>query len=271
MHGSRLPHPNRTDAAMNWIRRLFDTQRKHFDPEGRLARWEPFFEAMEKVFFGTAADTALAPHPRDSLNVQRYMMLVIVMLLPCLFFGMYNVGLQTFRAYARPLEFGPMFWFGFKTVMPLVIISYLFGFGWEIVFSAVRRHPISEGVFVTAMLFPLTLPPTTPWWQAALGISFGVVIGKEIFGGTGRNFLNPALTGRAFLFFAYPVQMSGDAIWTAPLEPAARAVDAVSAATPLVVAATSAKSGAVEETLAYGYPFLFFLTTEHTEHTEKRQ
>ena len=241
---------------MNPIRKLFDSQRRHFQPNGRLTRWQPFFEAMEKVFFGTAAVTRVAPHPRDSLGVQRYMMMVIVMLLPCLIFGMYNVGLQAFKAVGEPLRFWPMFWFGFQKVIPLVIISYVFGFGWEIVFSAVRRHPISEGVFVTAMLFPLTLPPTTPWWQAALGISFGVVIGKEVFGGTGRNFLNPALTGRAFLYFAYPVQMSGDAVWTAVAGIGSAAVDAVTAATPLVVAASAHVAGKVTETLSTaGYDF----------------
>lgn len=220
---------------MNPIRNFFDTQRKHFQQGGPLARLEGFFEAMQGVFFGTDAKTQTAPHPRDGITVQRYMMLVIVMLLPCLFFGMYNVGLQAFKAAGQPLNFWAMLVFGAQKVLPLVFISYLFGFGWEIVFSVVRKHPISEGVFVTAMLFPLTLPPTTPWWQAALGISFGVVLGKEVFGGTGRNFLNPALTGRAFLYFAYPVRMAGDAVWTAVYNGGAKAVDAVSAATPLAV------------------------------------
>lgn len=239
---------------MKLIRDFFEKQRRHFKPEGRLARLEPFFEAMERVFFGAAAVTRQAPHARDHLTVQRYMMLVIMMLLPCLFFGMYNVGLQAFKAAGQPLDFWAMFLFGAKTVLPLVVISYLFGFGWEIVFSAVRKHPISEGVFVTAMLFPLTLPPTTPWWQAALGISFGVVIGKEVFGGTGRNFLNPALTGRAFLYFAYPIQMSGDAVWTAVFKSGAQTVDAVTAATPLAVALTAPAAGSVEKTLtAAGY------------------
>lgn len=246
---------------MNPIRKFFDTQRKHFRPDGRLARWEPFFESIEKVFFGTAAVTRTAPHSRDSISTQRYMMMVIVMLLPCLFFGIYNVGLQAFSAAGQSASFAAMFWFGCQKVIPLVIISYLFGFGWEIVFAAVRKHPISEGVFVTAMLFPLTLPPTTPWWQAALGISFGVVIGKEVFGGTGRNFLNPALTGRAFLYFAYPVQMSGDAVWTAVVDTGTKAVDAVSAATPLVVAgATQMGESAVQALVQAGYSakMLFF-------------
>ena len=241
---------------MNVIRRFFENQRKHFRAGGRLASFEFFFEAMERVFFGAGHVTRGAPHPRDSLSVQRYMMLVIVMLLPCLLFGMYNVGLQAFKAAGEPLSFWPMFLFGFQTVMPLVIISYMFGFGWEVVFSVMRRHPISEGVFVTSMLFPLILPPTIPWWQAALGISFGVVIGKEIFGGTGRNFLNPALTGRAFLFFAYPAQMSGDGVWTASMASAGPQADAISAATPLMVASTTPADQSVQQALtAAGYDF----------------
>ncbi len=240
---------------MNLIRLFFVRQRRHFEPEGRWAALEPFYEAMERVFFGSPEVTRIAPHPRDNLNVQRFMMLVILAVVPCLLFGMYNVGLQAFKAAGRPPDPLAMSWFGFKTVMPLVIISYLFGFGWEIVFSVVRRHPISEGVFVTSILFPLILPPTTPWWQAALGISFGVVIGKEIFGGTGRNFLNPALTGRAFLFFAFPAQMSGDPVWTAVAAEGARSVDAVTAATPLAVAAAT-QDGAVTGALNQaGYDF----------------
>lgn len=246
---------------MNPIRIFFDTQRRHFRSGGPLARWEPFFDSMEKVFFGTDRVTRQAPHTRDSLSVQRYMMLVIVMLLPCLFFGMYNVGLQAYQAAGHSTGSMAMFWFGFKKVIPLVIISYLFGFGWEIIFAAVRKHAISEGVFVSAMLFPLTLPPTTPWWQAALGISFGVVIGKEVFGGTGRNFLNPALTGRAFLYFAYPVQMSGDAVWTAIADTGTKAVDAVTAATPLVIAGAAQIGDTVTHALAqtgYNWKILFF-------------
>lgn len=246
---------------MKLIRDFFDSHRKRFEAGGPLVRWYSFFEAMENVFFGTREVTRTAPHPRDSLSVQRYMMMVILAVLPCLFFGMYNVGIQAFQAAGRPMETWPMFWFGVQTVMPLVIISYVFGFGWEIIFAAVRKHPISEGVFVTAILFPLTLPPTTPWWQAALGISFGVVIGKEVFGGTGRNFLNPALVGRAFLYFAYPVQMSGDAVWTAVAQKGSETVDAITAATPLVIAGAATQVGAVARTLkeaGYDLPTLFF-------------
>ena len=199
---------------MNIVKKFFDSQRRHFVDDGKLHRWYPFFEAMESIFFASDRVTEQPPHTRDSLDVKRYMAIVVFTLIPLLFFGMYNVGYQAHLASGLPLNFFSVFWFGFKTVIPLVLVSYIVGFGWEILFAVIRRHEISEGVFVTAMLFPLTLPPTTPLWQVALGMSFGVVIGKEIFGGTGRNFLNPALTGRAFLFFAYPGSMSGDAVWT---------------------------------------------------------
>jgi Na+-transporting NADH:ubiquinone oxidoreductase subunit B len=245
----------------NLLQRFFDAQRPRFEKGGRLHRWYAFYESIETIFFAPAQLTAAAPHSRDSLDVKRYMASVVLMLVPLLVFGMYNVGYQSRLAAGLSPELGPSFWIGFQAVMPLVIVSYAVGFGWEIVFAAIRGHEISEGVFVTAMLFPLTLPPTAPLWQTALGISFGVVIGKEIFGGTGRNFLNPALTGRAFLYFAYPVQMSGDAVWTVLSGARETMVDAFSAATPLVVAYGSKTAGAVEHTLAEaGYPFwrLFF-------------
>jgi Na+-transporting NADH:ubiquinone oxidoreductase subunit B len=243
------------------LQRFFDAQRPRFSSGGPLSRWHAFYESIETIFFAPGQPTETAPHSRDSLDVKRYMASVVLMLVPLLVFGMYNVGYQSRLAAGLTPDLAPSFWIGFKSVMPLVIVSYAFGFGWEIVFAAIRKHEISEGVFVTAMLFPLTLPPTTPLWQAALGISFGVVIGKEIFGGTGRNFLNPALTGRAFLYFAYPVQMSGDAVWTVLSGAHQTAVDAFSAATPLVVAYEAKISGAVEQTLTEaGYPFwkLFF-------------
>lgn len=240
---------------MNIIKKFFDAQRKHFVGEGRLHRWYPFFEAMETVFFASDRVTDQPPHTRDSLDVKRYMAMVIFMLLPLLFFGMYNVGYQACLAAGLSYNFVSIFWIGFKTVMPLVLVSYLVGFGWEILFATIRKHEISEGVFVTAMLFPLTLPPTIPLWQAAIGISFGVVIGKEIFGGTGRNFLNPALTGRAFLFFAYPGNLSGDTVWTVMSHLKEGAVDIFSGATPLAVSALT-ETGRVEKALSdAGYSF----------------
>jgi Na+-transporting NADH:ubiquinone oxidoreductase subunit B len=235
---------------MNPIARFFNAQRKHFEPEGRLARWYAFYEAMETVFFAPPDVTAAAPHTRDSLDVKRYMATVVFTLVPLLLFGIYNAGYQSRLASGLSTEWLPVVWQGSVLVVPLVIVTYLFGFGWEIVFAVVRRHEISEGVFVSCMLFPLTLPPTTPLWQAAMGISFGVVIGKEVFGGTGRNFLNPALTGRAFLYFAYPAQMSGDAVWTALVGARQTVVDGFTAATPLVVVETAKTAGSAESVLA---------------------
>lgn len=237
----------------NPIGRFFAAVAPHFAPGGRLHRWEAFFEAMETVFFAPADLTATAPHSRDHLDVKRYMATVVFSLVPLLFFGIYNAGHQSRLAAGLAPDLWADLVQGAWLVLPLVIVSYAVGFGWEIVFAAVRRHAISEGVFVTAMLFPLTLPPTTPLWQAALGMSFGVVIGKELFGGTGRNFLNPALTGRAFLFFAYPAQMSGDAVWTA-VAGGGKAVDAFSAATPLALASGVRPPATVEAILSFnGY------------------
>jgi Na+-transporting NADH:ubiquinone oxidoreductase subunit B len=167
------------------------------------------------------------------------------MLLPHLFFGIYNTGYQAMVATGQQPQWITPLLIGFYHVLPMVLVTYAVGFFWEVLFAVVRGHGMSEGLFVTCMLFPLTLPPTTPLWQVAMGISFGIVIGKEIFGGTGRNFLNPALTGRAFLFFAFPVRMSGDAVWTASLVGADKAVDAVTAATPLAVAALTPKGDGV--------------------------
>lgn len=158
------------------------------------------------------------------------------------------------------MGFTDVFIRGLVIVLPLVIVCYVVGFFWEVVFAVVRKHPISEGLFVTCMLFPLTLPPTIPLWQAALGISFGIVIGKEIFGGTGRNFLNPALTGRAFLFFAYPAQMTGDPVWIVTEAIKASAVDTFSGATPLAISSLTEAYRSIHAGLAEGgYTFLTLL------------
>jgi Na+-transporting NADH:ubiquinone oxidoreductase subunit B len=252
---------------MKLLKRFFDTQRPHFEPGGRLAQYLPLFEAIETVFFTPAEVSPGGPHVRDNLDVKRFMTLVIVMLLPHLFFGMYNTGYQALLAAGREPQLVNCLFIGLTYVIPLVLVTYAVGFAWEVLFAVIRGHGMSEGLFVTCMLFPLTLPPTTPLWQVALGVSFGIVIGKEIFGGTGRNFLNPALTGRAFLFFAFPVRMSGDAVWTAEAvwrtvsAGADKAVDAVTAATPLAVAALTATGSPIQVALheaGYGFWKLFW-------------
>ncbi|HSO67295.1 MAG TPA: RnfABCDGE type electron transport complex subunit D, partial [Desulfatirhabdiaceae bacterium] len=220
---------------MYLFQRFFDALRPHVESGGRFEKLYPFYESIESIFFSPDQVTTSGPHVRDSLDVKRFMTLVILCLIPHLLFGIYNAGYQARLASGQSLSAIPVIFDGLILVMPLVVTSYAVGFFWEILFSVVRKHAISEGLFVSAMLFPLTLPPTVPVWQAALGISFGIVIGKEVFGGTGRNFLNPALTARAFLFFAYPAQMSGDSVWIA----ASPVSDAVSGATPLAIAAAS--------------------------------
>jgi Na+-transporting NADH:ubiquinone oxidoreductase subunit B len=246
---------------MNPVKALFDALRPHFQEKGRGVRLYPFYEAVESIFFAPREASAGLPHVRDHLDVKRFMTLVIVALLPHLAYGIYNTGYQCRLAAGLDLAWGPVVWQGLQLVLPIVLVTYAVGFFWEVLFAVVRKHEISEGLFVTCMLFPLTLPPTIPLWQVALGISFGIVIGKEVFGGTGRNFLNPALTGRAFLYFAYPAQLSGDAVWTALAGARTTFVDAFSAATPLSVAATAVPGVRVEQALGdagFGVAELFF-------------
>ena len=193
---------------MKQLRNFFDSNRKHFSEGGKLEKWYPLFEAIETVFFIPGTATQKTPHIRDSLDLKRFMSFVILALLPPLFFGIYNTGYQSLSASGLTATWIASWARGLKIVLPIILVSYAVGLFWEILFASIRKHYISEGFLVTGLLFPLTLPPTIPLWQVAIGISFGVVIGKEVFGGTGRNFLNPALTGRAFLFFAYPAKMT---------------------------------------------------------------
>jgi Na+-transporting NADH:ubiquinone oxidoreductase subunit B len=246
---------------MNRIEKFFDSTRKYFEKGGKFEKLWPFYESIETVFFAPARVSLVAPNVRDNLDVKRYMMLVIIALLPHYAFGVYNVGYQSHLASGLSTDFWSVIWTGLKAVAPIVVVVYIFGFAWETLFASVRKHELSEGVLVTCALLPLTLPPTIPLWQAALGISFGIVIGKEIFGGTGRNFLNPALTGRAFLYFAYPAQNSGDAIWTVLSGGSTSAVDAFTGATPLSIAAVTGPPGTVQSAFAdagYSTAKLFF-------------
>ena len=219
------------------LRKVFDHYRPYFEDGKRLGRLKPFFEATETFFLYPAIAIREKPFIRDSLDLKRYMSLVLVALIPPLLFGIYNTGFQARAAAGLPTDFMPVALEGLVIVMPIIIVSYAVGLFWEALFAAIRKHPISEGFLVTGLLFPLILPPTIPLWQVAAGITFGVVIGKEIFGGTGRNLFNPALTARAFIFFAYPVQMSGDRVWVAVSGAAANTVDAVTTPTPLAIAA----------------------------------
>lgn len=230
---------------MKWIRDAFHKMEPHFSHEGKYAKWFPFFDAFYTFLLSPRAVTQKGPHVRDALDSKRYMGIVILALLPCLFFGIYNAGYQASLVEGTVPAFWELVMAGAIKVLPIVAVSYAVGLFWEFLFAIIRRHEVNEGFLVTGLLFPLVLPPTIPLWQVAVGITFGVIIGKEVFGGTGRNFLNPALTARAFLFFAYPAQISGD-VWIAAKE---KVVDVYSGATALAVSATTQLPNSVTEAL----------------------
>ncbi len=236
------------------IERIFASVRKHFEKDGKLEIFRPLYDAIETVFLWPDRITEVSPHVRDSLDLKRFMSLVLVALIPPFLFGIYNTGYQSCLASGLHANFFTAFLKGLSIFLPMLLVSYGVGLFWETLFAVMRKHPVSEGFLVTGLLFPMTLPPTIPLWQVAIGISFGVVIGKEVFGGTGRNILNPALTARAFIFFAYPAEMSGD-IWTKILTESQKAVDGFTGATPLAIISMADKTS-VEQALSHaGYTF----------------
>lgn len=221
----------------NPFKKIFDDTKPLFTGEGKYKKYEPIWDATKTFFFLPSERVRVMPFVRDHLDLKRYMSIVILALLPVTFFGIYNAGYQAGIGVGESWSVTQCVLMGARYVLPIIIVSYVVGFAWEFLFAVIRGHKISEGFLVTGLLFPLTLPPAIPLWQVALGISFGVVIGKEVFGGTGRNILNPALTGRAFLFFSYPVSMSGD-VWVAGKD----LVDGVTGATALSVTSTGGES-----------------------------
>jgi len=230
---------------MKFILHQLEALAPHFEPGGKFEKLYPLFEAGDTFLFSPADTTKGSTHVRDAIDLKRVMIMVVVALIPCTLFGIWNAGQQ--YLYVNQIDsvlppFLDAMFHGALIVLPIIIVSYAVGGLWEVLFCVVRKHEINEGFLVTGLLFPLTLPPTIPLWQVAVGISFGVIIGKEIFGGTGFNVLNPALTARAFLFFAYPVQISGD-VWT-KLVDGGNQLSGWSSATPLSVASASLPGGA---------------------------
>ena len=239
-----------------WLRDALDNIEPHFEKGGRFEKFYSVYEMVDTVFYSPGHVTKTSSHVRDAVDMKRVMTTVWW----CAFFpmvaGMYHTGLQAnlamdamgvagldgWRGVLLELVAGydaESIWdclvYGAMFFVPIYMVVFVVGGLWEVVIATIRGHEVNEGFFVTSILFSLIVPASLPLWQAALGISFGVVIGKEIFGGTGKNFLNPALTGRAFLFFAYPGEISGDAVWTA--------VDGFSGATPLGIAALQGMEG----------------------------
>ena len=238
---------------MKLIRNFLDKQEKHFVDGGKLEKYYPLYETIDTFLYTTGRPTKSASHIRDVMDLKRMMMMVVIALIPAVFMALYNTGLQAnlglqqMGASSSPhWQAQVLQWLGFSLdpsnilgnivfgalyFLPVYIVTLAVGGFWEVLFAVVRKHEVNEGFLVTSLLFPLILPPDIPYWQVALGISFGVVIGKEVFGGVGMNILNPALTARAFLFFAYPAEISGDKVWVA--------VDGLSQATPLAQFADS--------------------------------
>jgi len=233
---------------MKFLKDLFNEQEHKFEKGGALQKWYPLYEAFYSFLFSTKLTTKSKVHVRDSLDTKRYMSIVLLALKPVLAFGIFNAGYQAHKAVGLSLDFIPVMITGAKLVLPLVIVSYGVGLAIEFLSCIIRGHEVNEGFLVTGMLYPLTLPVTIPLWQAAVGIAFGVIVGKEVFGGSGRNFLNPALTARAFVFFTYPAQISGE-VWTKLLGTKEQLVDGWSGATALAVAAASDSVATVEQNL----------------------
>lgn len=238
---------------MAGLREFLDRQSRHFEQGGRLARLKPLFEAADTFFYSPANVTRTTAHVRDGMDLKRMMITVVIALIPCVLWGMYNTGLQANLA-LDPAKAGELPGWRFELIrwlgvgndpasvaanvtlgalyfIPMYVVTMAVGLAWEVGFAMVRRHEVNEGFFVTGLLFPLILPATTPLWQVAFGISWGVVIAKEVFGGTGMNFLNPALVARACLFYSFPLQVTGEKVWNAVSQ--AQWLDGYSGATVL--------------------------------------
>tara|TARA_R110001583_G_scaffold12280_5_gene54639 strand:- start:2536 stop:3738 length:1203 start_codon:yes stop_codon:yes gene_type:complete len=219
------------------LKKFIEELEPQFEKGGKHEKWFPLYEALATFLYTPGSVNKGQTHVRDSIDLKRIMITVWLAVFPAMFFGMYNIGFQAVDAlvagYALPdtwqtalfamlggtltteSDWFSMMFYGAMFFLPIYIVTFVVGIAWEILFASVRGHEVNEGFFVTSILFALIVPATIPLWQVAIGITFGVVIAKEIFGGTGKNFLNPALAGRAFLFFAYPAQISGDAVWVA--------------------------------------------------------
>lgn len=217
---------------MKSIRNFLDRVKPQFEKGGKFAKFQSTFDAFETFLFVPNKVTHAGSHIRDAIDMKRTMTVVIIALIPSLLFGIYNVGYQHYLSHGDVAGFWQMFGFGLIKVLPIIVVSYVVGLGIEFAFAQARGHEVNEGFLVSGMLIPLVMPPDIPLWMLALAVAFAVIFGKEVFGGTGMNVMNPALLARAFLFFAYPQDMSGDKVWIA------EKADAYSGATPLGYALT---------------------------------
>jgi len=223
---------------IKFLRKILDANAHRFENNGVLKQLYPLYEATDTILFSTDEVTKSGPHIRDSIDIKRVMILVVIALIPLYIFGAMNVGVQNGISMGVERTNWEQFWFGFDKIIPIILVAFITGAFWEILFAVVRKHPISEGFLVTCALIPLVMPASIPLWQVSIATSFGIVIGKEIFGGVGMNIFNPALVARAFLFFTYPGRISGDKVWV--IGP-----DGYSGATALAVPAAEVNQHAV--------------------------
>lgn len=223
---------------IKFLRKILDANAHRFENNGVLKQLYPLYEATDTILFSTDEVTKSGPHIRDSIDIKRVMILVVIALIPLYIFGAMNVGVQNGISMGVERTNWEQFWFGFDKIIPIILVVFITGAFWEILFAVVRKHPISEGFLVTCALIPLVMPASIPLWQVSIATSFGIVIGKEIFGGVGMNIFNPALVARAFLFFTYPGRISGDKVWV--IGP-----DGYSGATALAVPAAEVNQHAV--------------------------
>ena len=198
---------------MNFLRNILKQSGKLFE-EGKPLSWAyPVWEATDTILFSTDKQTSSGPHIRDNMDIKRVMFSVVIALIPCYLFGAYNIGYLNALALEVSRSMIENFIFGMSYVLPILIVTFVSGAICELSFAIIRKHEVNEGFLVTCALIPLTMPPDVPLWQVFIGTAFGIIIGKEIFGGVGTNIFNPALTARAFMYFAFPTKMSGDKIW----------------------------------------------------------
>jgi len=227
---------------MNSLRKKIDKIKPHFTEGGRFGKLRSVFEGFESFLFVPNKVTFKGSHIRDNNDLKRVMIVVVIALIPAFLFGAYNAGLQHFSSIGIDAGVFMMFWFGFLKILPLIIVSYGVGLGIEFIAAQIRGHEINEGFLVSGLLIPLVMPVDVPLWMLALATAFAVIIGKEVFGGTGMNIFNPALMARAFLFFSYPAWMTGDKVWIAGLTKGQHIVDGFSGATPLALCAAGETS-----------------------------
>ena len=225
---------------MKALRNYLDKIKPNFEKGGKLQAFRSVFDGFETFLFVPNSTSKTGVHVHDSIDSKRIMSIVVIALIPALLFGMYNVGYQHYNAVGVSAGFMEMFIYGFLAVLPKIIVSYVVGLGIEFVVAQWKKEEIQEGYLVSGLLIPMICPVSTPLWMMALAVAFAVIFAKEIYGGTGMNIFNPALIARAFLFFAYPTSMSGDACWVATESFCGlghNVVDGFTAATPLGIAA----------------------------------